>query len=186
MTGSDQYVQIHHEFAGLAGLENPNNDDSNYGISNQIVSSTSESTSTKLVVKDDSPSGLEGEYQVTNSALSPFGPCLKPSLSIEYNFSNRQLLLYQSAPNPIYFCLSDSHSDFPSCSAENASYANGELTITQGSATEIYRKVSDGLDLLVSLDPNKQPQLACKAKLVKKFTIPDNPIHALRAVVMEL
>lgn len=32
---SDQYVLIHHEYAGLAGIEPPNGDDSTYEISNQ-------------------------------------------------------------------------------------------------------------------------------------------------------
>mgnify|MGYP000107758711 CR=1 FL=1 len=37
-TDSDQYVLIHHEYAGLAGLESPDGDQSKYLISNQISS----------------------------------------------------------------------------------------------------------------------------------------------------
>lgn len=33
---SDQYILIHHEYAGLAGLENPNGAESTYVISNQL------------------------------------------------------------------------------------------------------------------------------------------------------
>jgi len=33
---TEQYVLVHHEFAGLAGIEIPNGDDSDYSISNQI------------------------------------------------------------------------------------------------------------------------------------------------------
>ena len=36
MTASDQYVLIHHEYAGLAEVEQPDDDSSNYEISNQI------------------------------------------------------------------------------------------------------------------------------------------------------
>jgi len=36
MEQSDQYILVHHEYAGLAGLENPNGADSVYEISNQI------------------------------------------------------------------------------------------------------------------------------------------------------
>ncbi|MDD4976287.1 MAG: hypothetical protein PHY93_18155 [Bacteriovorax sp.] len=34
---SDQYILVHHEFAGLANIEIPNGADSNYSISNQIT-----------------------------------------------------------------------------------------------------------------------------------------------------
>ncbi len=35
---TEQYTLIHHELAGLSGIENPNGDDSNYQVSNQISS----------------------------------------------------------------------------------------------------------------------------------------------------
>ena len=50
MTASDQYILIHHEFAGLAGFENPQRDDSDYSISNQISGYLEDQTIKKLVV----------------------------------------------------------------------------------------------------------------------------------------
>lgn len=36
LSESDRYVLIHHEYAGLSGIEQPNGDDSTYEVSNQI------------------------------------------------------------------------------------------------------------------------------------------------------
>lgn len=52
-TASDQYVLIHHEYAGLAGLENPNGDQSKYFISNQISSFLTSTIAKKLYVKSN-------------------------------------------------------------------------------------------------------------------------------------
>lgn len=51
MSESDQYILIHHEFAGLAGLENPNADVSTYFLSNQISGYLEDQIVKKLVVK---------------------------------------------------------------------------------------------------------------------------------------
>lgn len=48
---ADQYVLIHHEFAGLAGIEPPIVDDSRYEISNQISDYLVVQTVMKLAVK---------------------------------------------------------------------------------------------------------------------------------------
>lgn len=48
----DQYRLIHHEFAGLAGLENPNQENSNYKLSNQISYYLETITVKKLVIKN--------------------------------------------------------------------------------------------------------------------------------------
>lgn len=48
---SDQYVLIHHEFAGLAGIERPSRDDSHYGISNQISGYLVSQVIKKLAIK---------------------------------------------------------------------------------------------------------------------------------------
>jgi hypothetical protein len=48
---SDQYVLVHHEYAGLAGLERPSRDDSNYDISNQISGYLVEQIVKKLAVR---------------------------------------------------------------------------------------------------------------------------------------
>ena len=47
---SDQYVLIHHELAGLAGLENPSGDVSTYSISNQITSYLVDQVVKKLAI----------------------------------------------------------------------------------------------------------------------------------------
>ncbi len=48
---SDQYVLIHHEYAGLAGIEVPNKDDSHYEISNQISGYLEDRVMKRLAVK---------------------------------------------------------------------------------------------------------------------------------------
>lgn len=55
MNESDQYVLIHHEYAGLAGLEIPNGDDSNYQISNQISGYLMDVVMKKLTIKPSAP-----------------------------------------------------------------------------------------------------------------------------------
>lgn len=49
---SEQYILVHHEYAGLAGLENPNGSDSTYTISNQISDYLEDEIIKKLVVKE--------------------------------------------------------------------------------------------------------------------------------------
>ena len=51
LSDSDQYVLIHHEYAGLARIEIPNRDDSNYNVSNQISEYLEETIIKKLAVK---------------------------------------------------------------------------------------------------------------------------------------
>ena len=48
---SDQYVLVHHEFAGIAGVEIPNGDDSDYFVSNQISAFLENVVVKKLAVK---------------------------------------------------------------------------------------------------------------------------------------
>lgn len=50
-TNADQYVLIHHEYAGLAKLEIPDGDQSQYAISNQISSFLTSTIVKKLFVK---------------------------------------------------------------------------------------------------------------------------------------
>jgi hypothetical protein len=52
---SDQYVLIHHELAGLAGIEIPKGPDSNYDVSNQISGYLQDTTVKKLVVRPNQP-----------------------------------------------------------------------------------------------------------------------------------
>ena len=51
-TDTDQYVLIHHEFAGLAGIELPDQEDSKYEISNQISDYLVDVVIKKLAVKN--------------------------------------------------------------------------------------------------------------------------------------
>lgn len=71
---SDQYVLVHHEYAGLAGFEVNTNEASNYEISNQITGYLESSIVKKLVVKKSE-----------NNANDPFNPgsCLGSQMSID-------------------------------------------------------------------------------------------------------
>lgn len=48
---ADQYVLVHHEFAGLAKVELPNGSDSNYTVSNQISAYLENQVTKKLSIK---------------------------------------------------------------------------------------------------------------------------------------
>lgn len=63
---SDQYVLIHHEFAGLAGIENPNGDVSTYTVSKQISGFLVDTIVKKLAVGTATHTGNQRT------------PCLKP------------------------------------------------------------------------------------------------------------
>lgn len=65
MDDSDQYVLIHHEYAGLAGLEVPDKEDSVYTLSNQISGYLENQIVKKLVVKNGQKTGL---------VMSPWDP----------------------------------------------------------------------------------------------------------------
>ncbi len=54
MDEDNQYVLVHHEYAGLAGIELPNKDDSQYEISNQISKYLVSKVVKKLAVKENS------------------------------------------------------------------------------------------------------------------------------------
>ena len=49
---SDQYVLVHHEYAGLAGIELNGSDGSDYSISNQISGYLQNQEVKKLAIKD--------------------------------------------------------------------------------------------------------------------------------------
>lgn len=51
MAESDQYVLVHHEYAGLADVERPNGSDSDYRVSNQISGNLVDQVVKKLAVK---------------------------------------------------------------------------------------------------------------------------------------
>lgn len=64
-TESDQYVLVHHEYAGLAGFEVNNGDNSNYEISNQITGYLEDQIVKKLAVK---PSAYENPFSSASCA----------------------------------------------------------------------------------------------------------------------
>jgi hypothetical protein len=55
LSESEQYVLIHHEYAGLADIERPNGADSNYQVSNQISGYLVNQVVKKLAVKNFAP-----------------------------------------------------------------------------------------------------------------------------------
>lgn len=78
---SDQYVLVHHEYAGLAGFEVNNGEDSKYPISNQITGYLENQIVKKLVVKPNStggdpfdPKSCEGNPMTESTALQYFQP----------------------------------------------------------------------------------------------------------------
>lgn len=59
----DQYVLVHHEYAGLAGFETNTEEVSDYEISNQITGYLADQVVKKLVVKPNGPpSGWDGPW----------------------------------------------------------------------------------------------------------------------------
>ena len=61
---SDQYVLIHHEYAGLAKLENPNGADSTYALSNQISNYLVNQVIRKLSVNAPVISSIDEKLQM--------------------------------------------------------------------------------------------------------------------------
>lgn len=65
----DQYVLVHHEYAGLAGLEVPNGSDSNYNLSNQISGYLVNHQVKKLSVNPSQESvGNERDFRIDQDA----------------------------------------------------------------------------------------------------------------------
>lgn len=55
LSESDQYVLVHHEYAGLAGVELPNGNDSHYEVSNQISEYLVDQVVKRLAIKPQPP-----------------------------------------------------------------------------------------------------------------------------------
>ena len=82
LSESEQYVLIHHEYAGLADIEKPKGDDSNYQVSNQISASLVDQVVKKLaVIKPDAgfknvpEEKLSSYIQAMRLAEGPLGSC---------------------------------------------------------------------------------------------------------------
>jgi hypothetical protein len=78
LSGSDRYVLIHHEYAGLSGIEQPNGDDSNYEVSNQISEFLENN---RLNVKISQGTPFNGCYSVSDT----FVEC---TFSVFYDYKN--------------------------------------------------------------------------------------------------
>jgi hypothetical protein len=80
---SDQYVLVHHEYAGLSGLELNNGSDSNYAVSNQISGYLEDEVLKKLAVKvpsagldDSAPAvalGIGTKFVIKKTIVIPAG-----------------------------------------------------------------------------------------------------------------
>ncbi len=97
----DQYVLIHHEYAGLSGIENPSEDVSNYQVSNQIAAFLEEQTTKKLVVKKPVHKMIETRTQeyICGEAPNTF----KKTYEITMNYDSKTWDFQIHTPgNPFY------------------------------------------------------------------------------------
>ena len=94
---SDQYVLIHHEYAGLANIEIPNASDSNYSVSNQISGYLVDQVIKKLAVKprgqtddsiDRSLTLIEGQITNMGTMYDKVQCNLRGKLGVDYNTTN--------------------------------------------------------------------------------------------------
>ena len=77
---SDQYRLIHHEFAGLAGIEINNGSDSDYSVSNQITEYLQNTVVKRLAIKPQlSQTGLPGGDPVSAYLRDQFQKAHSPS-----------------------------------------------------------------------------------------------------------
>ncbi len=60
---SEQYILIHHEYAALAGIEPPNNEDSNYDTSNQVSGYLTDQVVKKLAIHPVQSEDCSLEYE---------------------------------------------------------------------------------------------------------------------------
>ena len=68
MNEAEQYILIHHEFAGISDIEKPIGDSSNYNVSNQITAFLEEKNVKRLVIKPAADSYLKVGELFTLSA----------------------------------------------------------------------------------------------------------------------
>lgn len=82
MSESNQYVLVHHEYAGLADVERPNGSDSDYSVSNQISGSLVDQVVKKLAVRTAS----YGFKDIPAERVTDYAKAL--SLAIQKNNNN--------------------------------------------------------------------------------------------------
>lgn len=72
MNETEQYILIHHEYAGISDIEKPSGDSSNYAVSNQITAFLEDKNVKRLVVKRAADSYLKvGSLYTFSIAGSP-------------------------------------------------------------------------------------------------------------------
>lgn len=74
---SDQYILVHHEYAGLAGFEVNTGADSNYSISNQISAFLVDAVVKKLAVSPAPSSGVQQSKPLLCNGLLPNGAAVR-------------------------------------------------------------------------------------------------------------
>lgn len=146
---SDQYVLVHHEFAGLAGFENPFGEISTYALSNQISGFLAEETVKKLVIKPvEVASGptLEWNFKtgyksrrVLSQSGQSYGKAVEYINPIVINGSGDSFYLYNGmyAYNSTFdgFCMI-------------ASRENGDALMKSSSVEQMSGWTSEGISLV--------------------------------------
>lgn len=124
----DQYVLVHHEYAGLAGLEIPDGDVSNYAISNQI-------------------SGFLSNVEVKR--LSVNKPQAQPDNDVRGNFSDF-VGLYQ-----VVQCQIQHQEGIDKPITNEGCYGADQVSLYFG--TDYYSPSADGRELLLDFINTKMP-----------------------------
>ncbi len=83
---SDQYVLVHHEYAGLSGFETNKTDDSDYKISNQLTGFLESQVIKKLSVKKNF---VGADFKLFKEALKHYRRWLEESYSSQEGIKDR-------------------------------------------------------------------------------------------------
>ena len=100
LSPNEQYTLVHHEYAGLAGIELPNGDSSNYPISNQIAANLQDEVVKKLVV---STHNCERVPRMTEIVKSSYGSVIGMSQAGAVAYCRKQSLRLPTAKEWAYY-----------------------------------------------------------------------------------
>jgi hypothetical protein len=112
---SDQYILTHHEYAGLAGFEKNNGEESKYPISNQISEFLSDQFIKKLAVKTANPTDSKSSIDLSLSAEQiPLGTVILTRSDIDVPPSESYIQLSDPSANGVCYITVNvfDHSDF--------------------------------------------------------------------------
>jgi hypothetical protein len=100
LTEDDRYVLVHHEYAGLAGVEKPKGGVSNYEVSNQISAFLEATVSKKLAVKSRASilGTIDGNYKLVPGEST--GRC-NPTVYVKTN--SKQMLSDIGSSNEVTY-----------------------------------------------------------------------------------